>query len=91
MKFLETATKLKTFFDLFKTDKNLPADPEKSKQRKRIVLLAGLVVTGILLIVGLALLLRYLKKRRTEKETAKAVEEYYSTDYDADEYDYDEE
>ncbi len=87
MKFLETATKLKAFFDLFKKDKSDLADPEKAKKKKKVALVVGLVITGILIVVGLALLLRYLKKRRTEKETAQALEDYYSTDYDADEYD----
>ncbi len=63
------------------------ADPDKGK-KKKIALIVGLIITGILIIVGLALILRYFKKRRTEKETVQALEDYYSTEYDADDYGY---
>lgn len=84
MKFLETVAKLKAFFNLFKkSDSSAPAGEKKGK---KIAVGLSLILTGIALIVGIALLIRKLKQRRLEKETQEALDDYYSTDFDADEY-----
>ncbi len=86
MKFLDTMAKLKAFFDLFRGSK-APEDDGNAKGRgKRIALIVTLIISGILLIIGAALLLRKLKQRRLEKEAEQALDDYYSTDFDADEY-----
>lgn len=88
MDFLNTVVKIKTFFDLFRKK---PADSADGKEGKgkRIALIISLVLAGILLVVGIALLVKKLKQRRLEKEALEALDDYYSTDYDADEYDVD--
>ena len=91
MKFLDTLVKLKAFFNLFKKSGSTPSDERPSGKGKRVVLILSLIVTGIDLVVAVALLVRKLKQRRLEKEAEEALEEYYSTDFDADEYADDEE
>lgn len=86
MKFLETMTKIKAFFNLFKANRSESPTDGKSGKGKRIALILSLVLTGILILVGLALLIRKLKQRRLEKEAKEALDDYYSTDFDADEY-----
>lgn len=90
MNFLNTMIKIKAFFDLFRKK---PAEPTETKEGKgkRIALIISLVLAGILLIVGIALLVKKLKQRRLEKEAMEALDDYYSTDFDADEYDGDDE
>ncbi len=85
MKFLEAATKWKAFFDLF-GKKNSNDTDSNSGKGKRIALILSLVLAGVVLLVGAALLVRKLKQRRLEKEAEKALDDYYSTDFDADEY-----
>ncbi len=89
MKFLETVAKLKAFFDLFK--KSGASTPTGEKKGKKIAVGLSFLLTGIALIVGIALLIRKLKQRRLEKEAEEALDDYYSTDFDADEYAEDEE
>ena len=89
MKFLEAVAKLKAFFDLFKKT-GTPA-PAGEKKGKKIAVGLSLILTGIALVVGIALLIRKLKQRRLEKEAEEALDDYYSTDFDADEYAEDEE
>lgn len=86
MKFLTAMTKLKAFFDLFKKTESTPESPDSGKKGKRIALILSLTLTGIALVIGAALLIRKLKQRRLEKEAQEALDDYYSTDYDADEY-----
>lgn len=87
MKFFDTMTKIKAFFNLFKKNGSAEQlDGSSEGKRKRIVLIVSLVLTGILLVVGAALLIRKLKQRRLEKEAKQALDDYYSTDFDADEY-----
>ena len=84
MKFLETVAKLKAFFNLFKKpDSSVPAGEKKGK---KFAVGLSLILTGIALIVGIVLLIRKLKQRRLEKEAEEALDDYYSTDFDADEY-----
>ena len=86
MKFLDTAVKVKAFMDLFgKKDVT-----ETEKKTKRWGLILSLALSLIVLIVGAALLIRKLKQRRLEKEAKQALEDYYSTELNADEYDEDE-
>ncbi|MBO5214305.1 MAG: hypothetical protein J6B86_06000 [Clostridia bacterium] len=87
MKFLETMAKLKAFFDLFKKS----SAPAEEKKGKKIAVGLSLALTGIALVVGIALLIRKLKQRRLEKEAKEALDDYYATDFDADEYAEDEE
>ncbi len=84
MKFLEAMVKIKGFFDLF--GKKNTAPQESSGKGKRIALIVSVALAGIALLVGVALLVRKLKQRRLEKEAQQALDDYYSTDYDADEY-----
>ena len=85
MNFLDTMTKAKAFFDLFKRTRS--EEPgEKSGKARRIVLIVSLVITGILIVVAVALIVRKLKQRRLEKEAREALDDYYSTEFDADEY-----
>ena len=85
MNFLETMVKIKGFFDLFGKKKPDPAESEG--KAKRIILIVSLVLGAVLLLVAIALLVRKLKQRRLEKEAKQALDDYYSTDFDADEYD----
>ena len=85
MNFLDAMTKAQAFFDLFKRARSEDAG-EKSGKARRIVLIVSLVITGILIIVAVALIVRKLKQRRLEKEAKEALDEYYSTEFDADEY-----
>ena len=91
MKFLTAVTKLKAFFDLFKKTGSAPESQSSGGKRKRIALILSLTLTGIAIVVGAALLIRKLKQRRLEKEAQEALDDYYSTDFDADEYADDEE
>ena len=88
MKFLEAVAKLKALIDLFKKPGTAQSGEKKGK---KIAVGLSLALTGIALIVGVALLIRKLKQRRLEKEAKEALDDYYSTDFDADEYAEDEE
>ncbi len=90
MKFFTALTKLKAFLDLFKKTGSTPESQSSGGKGKRIALILSLTLTGIALVVGAALLIRKLKQRRLEKEAQEALDDYYSTDYDADEYTEDE-
>ncbi len=92
MKFLEAMSKLKAFFDLFKRSRSdSPSDGNSSGKGRRTALIVSLVLSGIVILVGAALLIRKLKQRRLEKEAKEALDSYYSTDFDADEYPEDDE
>lgn len=84
MKFLDTMTKLKALFDLFKKEPQEPA--QSSGKWKKILIAVALILTGILIAVGIVLLIKKLKQRRLQKEAEAELKEFYSTDPDADEY-----
>ena len=84
MKFLDTMTKLKAFFDLFKKEPQEPA--QSSGKWKKILIAVALILTGILIAAGIVLLIKKLKQRRLQKEAEAELKEFYSTDPDADEY-----
>jgi hypothetical protein len=84
MKFLETALKWKAILDLFRKNGSASEDAEKKSKRWGVILTVALSL--VVLVVGAALLIRKLKQRRLEKEAKQALEDYYSTEFDADEY-----
>lgn len=84
MKFLDAAVKWKVFLDLFR--KNGTASEDVEKKTKRLKVILTLALSLVVLVAGAALLIRKLKQRRLEKEAKQALEDYYSTEFDADEY-----
>ena len=84
MKFLETALKWKAILDLFRKNGSTLEEAEKKSKRWGVILTVALSL--VVLVVGAALLIRKLKQRRLEKEAKQALEDYYSTEFDADEY-----
>ena len=92
MKFLDFLIKFKTVLDMFKkSEPSASASSKETGKTKRIVMAVALILTGILLAAGIVILVKRLKQRRMQKEAEEALEEFYSTDPDADEYDYDDE
>ncbi len=84
MRFLDTAVKLKALLDLFRKNGRASEDSEKKTKRWGVILTVALSL--VVLVVGAAFLIRKLKQRRLEKEAKQALEDYYSTEFDADEY-----
>lgn len=85
MKFLDTMTKLKAFLDLFK--KSSEEETPARKKMRRIALVVGILLALVLLALAIAWLVAKLKARRQRKEAEEEALAYYSTDFDADEYD----
>lgn len=85
MRFFDTVAKWKAFLDLFRKTPRAGSEESEKKTRRWGVILA-VALSLVVLIVGAALLIRKLKQRRLEKEAKQALEDYYSTEFDADEY-----